>query len=517
MTYKGTANFRKTTVTATRSVAGGTLTVADATVFDGDNALPDRPVRLVVTRSDDLVTILLATSRSDNILTVEPIEETDAQCLSGDDVKLAATSATFEDIHTTLDSLFLAVSDNQTSFLVSGGGVAWVTGYQYRVSASTYYINGTLYTSPESTVTLSEADATYDRFDVIALNTSSTSVAITGTAAPNPNVPDIDPQTQLQLSIVQVNAATTEPESTSDNLELYLENTEWTASVSNASINLNSTSNPRTGSKTIEGTNVANSHYFQLTDDAIDITTKTSLVFYLRSKGSWGNKSLAIRFANAGVIKGSTISVANNTYGFNSSLTGAYQQIVIPISHFAIASGTLIDQVRFTITGGGSAIGFYLDDITIQAETVIYSPSYLTQDQTDARYAQRAQNLSDLTSASTARTNLGLDTRLLRAFGFGASGEITTGQKPPSHRADTAYTLTQIDFTLSAGTATATVESSINDGSDWATIATVAIASGKSNTAVASGSLTTGTLLRVNYTAASTATDPVVTLYARRT
>ena len=58
----------------------------------------------------------------------------------------------------------------QTSFLVSGGQVVWIENYEFLVSAATYYIGGTAYASPETTITLDAADPTNDRIDTIAVN-----------------------------------------------------------------------------------------------------------------------------------------------------------------------------------------------------------------------------------------------------------------------------------------------------------------------------------------------------------
>ena len=76
-----------------------------------------------------------------------------------------------------------------STFLVSGGQVVWEAAYTFRVSASTYYIDGTRYTSLEDTVTLTAADATLDRIDVIALDTLGAVVAIAGTLAATPSEP----------------------------------------------------------------------------------------------------------------------------------------------------------------------------------------------------------------------------------------------------------------------------------------------------------------------------------------
>jgi hypothetical protein len=295
------------------------------------------------------------------------------------------------------------------SGLASGGGVIWESAYTFRVSAATYYINGTLYTSAEQTITLTAAHATLDRIDVLALDSTGTLVKITGTAAAQPSEPDYDPSTQLKLTFVFVGASTTQPAGVS-NESIYLENTEWTSSTSGSGWNANSTNNPRTGTKDIEGTTVANGAYVQLQrSSSTALDTFGTLSLFIRSKAAFNNnRTLRVQFFLSGVAKGNALTIADSFWGFDSSNTSSYQLIAIPVSQFAVPSGTLVNQLRIMDAGG--SLGVYVDDVVLQAlGTTIAPPAQtgVTQTQADARYAQRANNLSDLNSAATARTNLG--------------------------------------------------------------------------------------------------------------
>jgi hypothetical protein len=287
-----------------------------------------------------------------------------------------------------LDQVVTPVSSH-FSGLVDGGQVVWESAYTFRVSAAQYYVQGILHSSVEQTITLDAADATLDRIDVLALNTSGTLVKVTGTAAAQPSEPDIDPTTQLKITFVFVAAASTEPNVTNE--DIYLENTEWTSSTSGSGWNANSTINPRTGTKTIEGTNVGNGAYVQLQRaSTITLDDFASLVLFIRSKATWNNnRVLRLQFFNAGVARGSAVTVASGYWGFDSSNVSGYQLVAIPVSQFVLPAGTLINQLRITDSGG--AIGLYVDDISLQAtggDVGGGSVFGITQEQADARYVR---------------------------------------------------------------------------------------------------------------------------------
>jgi hypothetical protein len=297
---------------------------------------------------------------------------------------------------------------SQVSGLVSGGQVTWDSAYTFRVAAATYLIRGTQFTSAEQTVTLDAAHATLNRIDVLALNTSGTLVKVSGTAAAQPSEPDIDPSTQVKLTFVIVEAASTAPAGVA-NENVYLENAEWTSSTSGSGWDANSTSNPRTGTKTIEGTTVANGAYVQLqraSSTALD--SFLTLRMFVRSKAAWSNgRVLRLQFFLAGVAKGVPVTLASGYWGFDSSITSGYQLVAIPVSQFALPAGTLVNQLRIADAGG--SIGLYIDDIVVQSGGTSVGGSTsggMTQEQADARYLQRSNNLSDLVAAAEARVNL---------------------------------------------------------------------------------------------------------------
>jgi hypothetical protein len=280
----------------------------------------------------------------------------------------------------------------QTSFVESGLQVTWDSGLIFRVSAGFYYIEAVRYEFAGGTVTLTAADATNPRIDVIVVNTSSALAKVDGTAAATPSEPSIDPGTQLKLAIVSVPATATQPAAASTQL-VYAENAghaaEWNATASGASIVVNSTNNPRAGTIDIEGTNVVAGVYAQLEKGGagtVDVNAFDFLRFFIRSKATWNNnRGLQVILLSSGVQKGVAVTLRRTgTYGFDSSTTGSYQQVAIPTGDFQVPQGTTINQIRIQDFGG--AIGFYIDDIDLQVvggtPTVIGGITELTGDVT---------------------------------------------------------------------------------------------------------------------------------------
>jgi hypothetical protein len=284
------------------------------------------------------------------------------------------------------------VGASQNSFLVSGGQVVWIEDYVFRVSAAVYFINGLLYSSPETEITLDAADVSDDRIDIIGVDDQGDVIFVTGTPAAQPSEPDVDPSTQLKLGIVFVEASTTEP-GTATAVPVYAENAgdpaEWDWSSSGSGWALGSTTNPRTGTTDIEATAITSGAYIQgqIGSGTFDPNLYGQLVLYIRSKASWtNNRTLQIRLQNAGAVVGATLTIGNNQFGFDSSVTAAYQQIAIPIAQFAVPAGQVITQIRLT-RAGGSSIGFYLDDVSFVGGAITQPGTGITQEQSDARYA----------------------------------------------------------------------------------------------------------------------------------
>ncbi len=198
--------------------------------------------------------------------------------------------------------------------------------------------------------------------------TSSLVEVVTGVAANPALEPALDPASQLKLTLLNLPAGASAPANVVTTEDIFHEGTEWTAAKSGTPINVASTSNPHGSSAVdVEATSSVTGNYAQFTKVSnINVANSTNLVFYLRSKAAWAStRSLSIQWYATASPQGSIVTLREGSFGFASATTGAYQQIVIPLSLFA-AAGLSINRLRFTVAGTGAAIGWYLDDVVLQ-------------------------------------------------------------------------------------------------------------------------------------------------------
>lgn len=299
----------------------------------------------------------------------------------------------------------------QSTFLQSGGQVVWQSGLTFLVSAATYFIQGVQYQSAQQTITLDAADGSNPRIDVIAVDDTGTVVKVTGTAAASPSEPLVDPGSQLKLAIVTVAAGASAP--TVTNTTIYAENAggpgEWNGATSGTGYTLNSTTDPRTGSTHVTATNLGTNAYVQWDkpSGSVDPSTQNFLVFHVKSTAAWGNgRGLNVNLLSSGVVRGVTIPInRTGSYGFDSTNTTIYQQIAIPLTHFAVTAGQTFNQVRFTRFGG--AISFRMDDVGLQSGgSTGGGGTSLTKEQADALYQPLDGELTAIAGLTSAANKL---------------------------------------------------------------------------------------------------------------
>jgi hypothetical protein len=386
------------------------------------------------------------------------------------------------------ESLAATQTGDVDNFLVSGGQVVWTTGLTFRISPAIYYIKGTRYTSIEQTETLTAADGSNPRLDALYLDTSGDFDSIAGTAAADPGEPSVDPTTQLKLVTVLINAAATTPANVS-NTNVYLENTEWTATTNQAGqVNFDGLTNPRTGTKAIVITSGANNTYANFNSGGTISLGTGQFVLYIRPSASWGNKSLIAQLYSTSTARGQAVTIDDGLFGFNSSSV-AYQQVVIPDSAFQVPASQAVNTIRFTITGSGGAISFNIDDVIRQTgitPTSVNVSSGITGNlpiyANNNTISDSGIKTSDTAyNATTWNTNLDIPTKnavrdilesiltgtgLPAAVGFAASDEttaITTGDVKYTFRMPHALTLTSVRCSLTTASSSGLPTFDINE------------------------------------------------------
>ena len=252
--------------------------------------------------------------------------------------------------------------------LISGGGITWTGNLDFTVAVAEYLIAGNSYTSVQTDLTLTAADATNPRIDIFVVQDDGTVDFVTGTPAATPAKPSYDPTSQFEIGFAYIAALATTPANFS-NVDLYLENTEWTCAVS-ANFDCASTSNPFAGTKDVKGTSAVSGNYFTLTKPAAgteNLASYVTLSARVRTDVAWPNaKSIVITALNGSTQIGVPVTLDNGTFGFNHSTLSSYQIVVIPVALFSTGN-SLITTFKFTVAGGGAALSaVYFDNIFLQ-------------------------------------------------------------------------------------------------------------------------------------------------------
>lgn len=266
--------------------------------------------------------------------------------------------------------------------LISGGNVSWTgTGLSFYVGESVYVISGVLYFGNDTTVTLSASDPTDPRLDVIGLNSSGVFV-LTGTPAADPAKPQVTPGSELELTSILIAAGATTPSGLTQDV-IYDENTEWTVTTSNLTVNADNIVFPYRNSKSIDissYTSLSERKLMFTRSSVLDMTQYSVLTLYVRLKDDYTNAAtINVQFKRISgfltLSSSSVLTISNTVYNYVRTNDGVYQVIQIPLSDFTFSSSFYPPSImnRLELTFNDVADGMYLDYVNLQGGIVLPS------------------------------------------------------------------------------------------------------------------------------------------------
>ncbi len=277
----------------------------------------------------------------------------------------------------------------------SGGDVAYSgTNLDFIVSPAVFVLGGTIYRTPQTTVTLDAADPANDRLDLIVLSSNNNGEAtkITGTPSATPQEPSFNPLTTIRRALVSVPAGSLVPGNVSQSI-IYDENTgepsEWTPST-NGVVDFGDTDYPYHLTVDAEATGLTTSQNISfVNDDTVHSASYGSLVFFVRLSGSIPANSLSVGLYYQGALVSNILSAS--TFGINRTIINGYQSGIIPLVNFA-QRDIVFDEVRF-VTFSNISATFRLDYIQLQTGFTPYfsQPNSITSITTSSGAAVATQ------------------------------------------------------------------------------------------------------------------------------
>lgn len=262
--------------------------------------------------------------------------------------------------------------------ILKGGVIYTGTGLNYYVWASRFIINSNVYDQFVSdTVTLSDGDASDDRFDVFAIQVNGAFdgftpisfevIVIEGTPSGNPLLPTLDLVKQVQSGFRLVAALETVDVTTNINL-VYDENVEWTNTTLTTGGNLNESADPFTGVKNFK-TPATELDSVSWTDSGLTVfNPKDTLSFALRTTLT-SKSRIQIKLINSSNSQYwlKTLNPGEfNDFGFvETPLLWQLTQINLSDFQPSSRSETQFDRIEFTFI---NTLSLELDKIEFQGD-----------------------------------------------------------------------------------------------------------------------------------------------------
>ena len=291
-----------------------------------------------------------------------------------------------------------------------GGIVTLESGLIYNISPCKYQINGVPFETITSQETLTTADPTNPRIDIIVVDTFGVTDIVTGVAAASPQKPTADPTSQIELTSILVNAGATTGEPGGGGSEsitvVYDENVEWVGGQVGTTVDFASATDPFHGTINAEVTNISNVDLITFTTPTpILATDLTNFSMYLKLKEEATKKHrLYVQ-----LIKDSQ-GVSNFIQLPMDYTNTGWQNLSVPLEGIYLGQDS-IDEVQlvWAITPDAVFSGFYIDLVQLQGG---YDQAATIQ--------PHSHPISDITGLNDSLTALRSDITLQNAYDGGS-------------------------------------------------------------------------------------------------
>jgi hypothetical protein len=332
--------------------------------------------------------------------------------------------------------------------LISGGAVWSGVGLTFSVSVLQYTFDGPILSAGPTSISLSNGDPTYSRFDAIVVNEFGSISVLQGQATPDPITPSI-PDDQLLIQYISISDNATVPTSGVTSSEyIYRDNEYWTGGTfstlfATSSVNFQYTSvvpfqgtfstrmilNPTTFVRWTRNTNILLKDYtyliFRVYFPFTVPNNKTMRLIWRNGTTNVG--SYALPFTNGGVSR---------------TITGSWQLCVLPLNYFGTAINQLtstgnpnnVNNILIGFSGGvqNSYVEALLDEVYLVGgySTPVPSPNISVQSNGVLVGSRSIINFISGTGSNIVVSDSSLNSRidvLITASVSGTSGSGTSG------------------------------------------------------------------------------------------
>lgn len=268
-----------------------------------------------------------------------------------------------------------AIGHYHADGLVGGGIVTKHSCWSVDITSTEFYKNFKHYTVAQDTaLVVDTSDVTFDRQDLVVVDTLGNYIIIKGTPSVTPVTPQYNLGSEVVLATIYI------PANSSClgiiTKMIYNENVGTgggefqTGSTGTITVNFNNTDNPYNGAKAAYVSKYADGGTMTFTDNVTD-SVITGMVLkaavYLNQSIFSFSNWFQLQFFNAGVAVSDRLSL-NTGYGLNPGLVNQYQIVTIPLSVFNFSGGKYFDEIKISMAGvdTSGAGGFYLDWLQLQ-------------------------------------------------------------------------------------------------------------------------------------------------------